>query len=226
MLSDPVALNRNLGTYTNFVNLLDYAAISVPSCFREDGLPFGITLIGRSGSDFQLAELAQRFHHSRDLPAGATNISVGAPKLLLRELASTKSLILAVVGAHLQGMPLHYQLTTKGAKFLEKCQTAAVYKLYSLPNSAPPKPALVYVGNETGFAIEIEIYELSYESVGHFLCEIPPPLGLGTVHIDGGRTVKGFIAEPRAILGAEDISAFGGWRAFMSQKNKDEETIV
>lgn len=225
MLRDPVALNRNLGTYTNFVNLLDYAAVSVPSCFRKDGLPFGITLIGRSGSDFQLAELAQRFHHSRNLPSGALNIALGEPRHPLRDLAVHESTLLAVVGAHLQGMPLHHQLTSKNAKFVERSRTAAKYKLYAIANSVPPKPALVYVGDGEGTSIEIEIYEISFEAVGRFLNEIPPPLGLGTIHVVNGTSVKGFIAEPRAIIGAEDISAFGGWRAFISKKAEVESTV-
>ena len=221
MLADPVALNRNLGAYTNFVNLLDYCALSIPSAIRPDGLPFGITLIGTCGSDFKLAELGQRYHHARALPLGATGLPLPAPALHLHTLAKPTSLRLAVVGAHLQGMPLHHQLTSRGAVLVSKCRTAAVYKLYAIANSTPPKPALVYVGSEGGgVAIDIEIYDMTFEAVGSFLTEIPPPLGLGTLVLEEGATVKGFIAEPRAMTGATDISAFGGWRAYISSKPK------
>lgn len=217
LLADPVVLNRNLGAYTNFVNLLDYAAVSVPSAIRADGLPFGITLIGLSGSDFQLAELAQRYHHSRGLNAGATGKPLGEPTFHLKSLAKNTGVQIAVVGAHLQGMPLHQQLTSRNAKFIKKCSTAPVYKLYAIANSTPPKPALVHVGAEGGVSIEIEIYELTFEAVGTFLTEIPAPLGLGTLDVDDGTTVKGFIAEPRAVTGATDISSYGSWRAYINR---------
>jgi len=79
MLREPIVLNRNLGTYTNFVNLLDYAAVSVPSSIRIDGLPFGITLIGLAGSDWALAELGQRYHHNCSLKQGATGLALPDP---------------------------------------------------------------------------------------------------------------------------------------------------
>lgn len=218
MFENPVQLNKNLGTYTNFVNLLDYAALSIPSAIMANGLPFGITLIGEAGSDYQLAELGQRYHHSRELNEGALSIPLPPPTVYLTSLDKPSSICIAVVGAHLQGMPLHHQLVTKNAKFLRKCVTASVYNLYAIANSFPPKPALVHVGLEEGVAIEIEIYEMDFHHVGVFLTQIPPPLGLGTLELEGGSTVKGFIAEPRAVVGAENISSFGGWRAYLSCK--------
>lgn len=215
MIASPIVLNKYLGHYTNFVNLLDYAAISVPSALRSDGLPFGITLIGPCASDYQLAELGQRYHHSRNLNLGATGKSIEPPSLLLSALAQPDSLRLAVVGAHLKGMPLHNQLSSRGATFVKRCSTAPVYKLYAIANAKPPKPALIYTG-EGGVQIEIEIYELSEAAVGGFLSMIPPPLGLGTLHLEDGSLVKGFIAEPRALEGAQDISSFGGWRAYIA----------
>lgn len=124
---------------------------------------------------------------------------------------------LAVVGAHLAGMPLHGQLTARDAKLVARCKTAPAYKLFAMVNSTPPKPALVHVG-ETGRAIEVEVYELSVEAFGSFVAEVPPPLAIGTVTLEDGTDVKGFVAEPRAIVGADDITALGGWRAYVARE--------
>jgi allophanate hydrolase len=139
MQRDPVTLNRHLGTYTNFVNLLDYAALSVPSSLRPDGLPFGITLVGLAGSDWQLAELGQRYHHATGLPQGALNEALPAPVALpgIKPMATIR---LAVVGAHLSGMPLNSQLTSRGATLISPARTAPDYRFYALPGTVPPKP--------------------------------------------------------------------------------------
>ncbi|HEX7821966.1 MAG TPA: hypothetical protein VF463_15260 [Sphingobium sp.] len=122
---------------------------------------------------------------------------------------------LAVVGAHLRGMPLHWQLTSRDARFMRAAKTASNYRLYAIADSTPPKPALVHVGN--GAAIDVEIYELDMASFGSFVAEVPAPLAIGTLVLEDGSDVKGFVAEPRAILGAEDITSHGGWRAFISE---------
>jgi allophanate hydrolase len=127
------------------------------------------------------------------------------------------SVRLAVVGAHLEGMPLHRQLASRGAKLVARTKTAPVYRLYAMAGSVPPKPALVHVA-EGGRAIEIEVYELSVEAFGSFVAEVPAPLAIGTVTLGDGTNVKGFVAEPRAIEGAEDITALGGWRAYVARE--------
>ena len=149
MQEDPVALNRNLGAYTNFVNLLDYAAISVPSAIRPDGLPFGITLIGPCGSDWQLADMGQRYHHATGLTQGATGVPLPPPEAIpgLKAAASVK---LAVVGAHLSGMPLNGQLVERGATLVGIAQTAPDYKFFALPGTTPPKPGLLRVAPGEG----------------------------------------------------------------------------
>jgi allophanate hydrolase len=124
---------------------------------------------------------------------------------------------LAVVGAHLAAMPLHWQLVSRDARLVRRCKTAPTYKLYAMANSTPPKPALVHVG-EGGVAIEVEVYELAMEEFGSFTAEVPPPLAIGTVTLDDGSDVKGFVAEPRALDAAEDITALGGWRAFIARE--------
>jgi allophanate hydrolase len=120
-----------------------------------------------------------------------------------------------VVGAHLGGMPLQWQLTSRDAALVRRCKTAAVYRLHAMAASTPPKPALVHVG-AGGAPIEVEVYELGVEAFGSFVAEVPPPLAIGTVTLDDGTDVKGFVAEPRALEGAEDITAFGGWRAYIN----------
>jgi allophanate hydrolase len=214
MRADPVALNRNLGAYTNFVNLLDYAALSVPSSLRPDGLPFGVTLIGRSGSDWQLAELGQRFHHATGLPQGATGQPLPAPQRIAG-LRAEPSVRLAVVGAHLSGMPLNGQLIERGATLVARTHTAPCYRLYALPNTTPPKPGLLRVAPDEGAAIEIEVWDMPLAHYGSFVALVPSPLSIGSLSLADGSTVQGFLCEPWALQGASDISALGGWRAFV-----------
>lgn len=122
---------------------------------------------------------------------------------------------LAVVGAHLAGMPLHWQLTSREARLVSATTTAPAYKLYAIANSTPPKPALVHVG-EGGASIAVEVYELGVEAFGAFTAEVPAPLAIGTVTLEDGTSVKGFVAEPRALNGATDITELGGWRAYIA----------
>jgi allophanate hydrolase len=215
MQQDPVVLNRNLGAHTNFVNLLDYAALSVPSSMRADGLPFGITLIGRCGSDWQLAELGQRYHHSTGLAQGAT----GQPLPAMQTIAGIKPrqmINVAVVGAHLSGMPLNSQLTERGATLLKTAHTAADYKLYALPNTTPPKPGMLRVAAGQGASIAIEVWRMPAEHYGSFVALIASPLGIGTLTLADSSQVQGFVCEPEALHGAQDISHLGGWRAYMA----------
>jgi allophanate hydrolase len=214
MLANPVELNRNLGAYTNFVNLLDYAAISVPSAIRPDGLPFGITLIGPCGSDWQLAELGQRYHHCTGLLQGATREPLPAPQPLAG-LMPAPTVKVAVVGAHLSGMPLNGQLTDRDAVLVGRSETAPDYRFYALAGTAPPKPGLLRVAPGTGARIALEVWELPVEHYGSFVAMIPPPLGIGTLALADGTSVQGFLCEPFALEGARDITGFGGWRAYV-----------
>jgi allophanate hydrolase len=204
LLEAPVALNSNLGLYTNFVNLLDMAALAVPAGARDNGTGFGITLIGPADSDRALLALAENYLAAAELTA--------PPPLDLGERMDT--IKLAVVGAHLEGMPLHWQLTSRGATFVGAFTTAPNYRLYAMADSVPPKPALVH--STDGAEIALEVYELDLASFGSFVAEVPPPLAIGTVTLADGSSVKGFVAEPRALTGAEDITHLGGWRAFIA----------
>ncbi|MEJ8858490.1 allophanate hydrolase [Variovorax robiniae] len=216
MRADPVERNRELGAYTNFVNLLDYAALSVPSSIRPDGLPFGITLIGPCASDLQLAELGQRFHHATGLTTGATGRAL--PPMVQLLPASADTVRVAVVGAHLSGMPLNGQLRERGARLVLEAQSAPDYRLYALPGTVPPKPGMLRVAPGTGAAIQLEVWEMPTAHYGSFVALIPAPLGIGTLTLADGSSVQGFVCEPLALEGAEDITQHGGWRAYIASR--------
>jgi len=212
VLAEPVALNSNLGYYTNFVNLLDMSAISLPAGFRDNGTGFGASLIGPAWADRALLDLAARYE--------AAGPMAPLPELDLDTDTAARSagqkVALAVVGAHLAGMPLHWQLSSRGARLVQATRTAPLYRLYAMAGANPPKPALVHVG-PGGHGIAVEVYELDMAAFGSFVHEVPAPLAIGTVTLADGTAVSGFVAEPRALEGARDISALGGWRAFIEQ---------
>lgn len=209
----PIARNSELGVYTNFVNLLDLAAVAAPFGFTEDRLPFGVTFIAPAGSDWALLELAARWQRSRALPLGR-NLRPACAADAFIAAEPSGSVKLAVVGAHLQGMPLHHQLTARGARLCASTRTASRYRLYALEEIDPPKPALVRT--DDGAAIAVEVYDMPPETIGSLLVETPPPLGLGTIELSDGAWVKGFICESRVLHDARDITAFGGWRSYMT----------
>ena len=219
MQADPVTLNGNLGAYTNFVNLLDYAALSVPSSIRADGLPFGITLIGPCGSDWQLAELGQRYHQASGMTQGATGEPLPAPEPIAAVHPAPKVRV-AVVGAHLSGMPLNVQLTERGASLVCSSATAPHYLLYALSGSVPPKPGLLRVAEGQGASIALELWDMPLEHYGSFVAMIPAPLGIGTLQLADGSSVQGFLCEAQALSGAQNISGFGGWRAYLEAVSK------
>jgi allophanate hydrolase len=206
MLAAPVGLNSNLGLYTNFVNLLDMTAVAVPAGTKANGVGFGISFIAPADSDRALLDLAAVW-------AAATG---HAPPPLDLE-GKMQTVKLAVVGAHLEGMPLHWQLTSRNAVFVGAFETAPSYRLYAMADSTPPKPALVY--DPGGAAMKVEVYELGVAEFGSFVVDVPPPLAIGTVTLADGSQVKGFVAEPRALNGATDITHLGGWRAFIAQRS-------
>ena len=211
--ADPVRLNPNLGYYTNFMNLLDLAAVAVPAGMTDAGLPFGITLFAPAFSDASLLALAERFHHSQALTLGATGLPLPAAPVP-ETRAPEGTLALAVCGAHLSGLALNHQLTERGAFLLECTRTAPTYHLYALAGGPPQRPGLVRAA--TGSAIELEVWAVPLAQVGSFLAGIPAPLGLGKVELTDGRWVTGFICEGQGVEGATDITASGGWRAWLA----------
>jgi allophanate hydrolase len=186
--ADPVRLNSNLGYYTNFVNLLDLAAMAIPAGFRR-GLPFGVSLIAPAGSDWELLDLAARLQQVR----------------------------VVVVGAHLRGQPLNRQLTERGGRFIRQCKTTPEYRLFSLRHAQPPKPGLLREPGFAGPGIEVEVWSIPTEKFGSFVALIPPPLGIGTIALEDGTSELGFICEPAGLQGSEEITPFGGWRAWRAQ---------
>jgi allophanate hydrolase len=214
MEADPLRLNSQLGHYTNFMNLLDFAAVAVPAGFRPDGLPFGVTLCAAAHKDLPLLHLAARWQLACELPLGA----IGAPLPIEEAPADplpSGQIRVAVCGAHLDGLPLNPQLRERGARLVGRTQTAPVYRLYALAGGPPRRPGLIRVG-ESGAAIEVEVWELPAEHFGSFVAGIPAPLGIGKTQLADGSEVTGFICEPAGIEGATDITAFGGWRGYLA----------
>ena len=193
--NDPVNLNSNLGLYTHFVNLMDLAAVAVPAGFRPNGLPFGVSLVGPAFSDQALLVLAHRFMQRLAPPSDA------APSCVL----------LGVVGAHLRGQPLNHQLTERGARLVRSCRTAREYRLFALPDTMPPKPGLLRDSGFAGDGIEVEVWAIPEHRFGGFVAAVPPPLTIGSIRLDDGRWVKGFLCESTALSGAVEITRYGGW---------------
>jgi len=199
--AEPIRLNSNLGYYTNHMNLLDLCGLAVPAGFLPGGMPWGVTLSAPAFCDDRLLRLGARF------------LNEAAPK---RALAAAAPLVrVAVCGAHLSGLPLNGQLTRLGAVLVKATQTAPQYRLYALPGTTPPKPGLVRVA-EQGAAIAVEVWELPAAAYGHFVAAIPAPLGIGTVALEDGSSVQSFLCEAVAVTGAKDVTAFGGWRAYLT----------
>jgi allophanate hydrolase len=213
--ADPFGPNSELGTYTNFVNLLDLCALAIPARFRDDGFPSGITLIAPRGRDGLLAALGAKLHAAAGAPIGATQAPVPAP-IAGPSMAASGEIELVVVGAHLSGMPLNHELTSRNARFLRAASTTADYRLYALPGGPPFRPGLMRVASGTGTMIATEVWAISAQGFGEFVTGIPAPLGIGTTLLADGTTPKGFIVEAEGIVGAKEVSAFGGWRSYIA----------
>jgi len=215
--ADPIRLNTNLGTYTNYMNLLDLSAIAVPAGFQADGLPFGITLAAPAFGDEALCALGDVIHRRLVQRLGATGANL-PPESAARQTSARSGVVrLAVCGAHMSGLPLNHQLTERGARLVRKCRTAPRYRLFALEAFKPPRPGLVR-SSEAGHAIEVEVWAVPTEGVGSFVDGIPGPLGIGTVELEDGELVRGFLCEAYAVSGAEDISRLGSWRSYMTGK--------
>jgi allophanate hydrolase len=200
--SDPVRLNANLGYYTNFVNLMDLAAVALPAGFRRDGLPFGVSIIGPAFADRALLSLGGRFMNQ------TTAWSIDTPGCI----------VVAVVGAHLEGQPLNRQLAELGARLVRTCRTSPQYRLFVLHEAVPIKPALVRDPDYFGAGIEVELWAVPEDRFGGFVAAVPWPLAIGSVQMDDGEWVKGFVCEPAAIQGSSEITRFGGWRAYLNRE--------
>ena len=214
---EPVLCNSHLGHYTNFVNFFGLAGLALPFGFRPDGMPFGITLIARAFAERSLLAFGARWQRAVPLPLGKTTSQLPEPAhdpILTGPVIVDDRVSIAVVGAHMSGLPLNGQLTELGGRQESAGKTAPLYRFYALPGGPPHRPGMVRMA-EGGGAIDLEVWSLPSEKVGAFIAKIPAPLGLGTVTLADGSTVLGFLCETYAVAGARDITALGGWRAYV-----------
>jgi allophanate hydrolase len=218
MMREPLALNGNLGRYTNFVNLLDCCAVAVPAGFRSDGLPAGVTLIAPAFADDALAVLADRLHRAGFCGMGRERDAT-PPKSALAEPTEDRVAI-AVVGAHLSGMPLNHQLTEAGGVLTRTLRTARDYRLFVLPDTSPAKPGLFRDPAFSGPGLEVEVWGLSAAAFGAFVAAIPAPLGVGKIMLEDGTEASGFLCEQHAVKGAQEITELGGWRAYVASRKR------
>ncbi|KEA08425.1 allophanate hydrolase [Rhizobium rhizogenes] len=220
MIADPITKNGHFGRYTNFVNLLDCAAIAIPAGFDAHGhLPAGVTLIGPAFTDDALAPFADAMHRSLNTGMGKDRMAV-IPEASRVPQADDGSVPIVVVGAHLSGMPLNHELTSSGGYQLKTCRTAGDYRLFALPGTVPPKPGLLREPGFSGGGVEVEVWALSPEAFGRFVQKIPAPLGIGKVSLDDGTAVSGFLCEAHAAADALEITDFGGWRHYVRAKTE------
>ena len=215
--ADPVGVNARLSRFTDFVNLLDLCAVAVPGAPRADGVPFGVSVIGPTGADALVADVAARIHAAVGGTLGATARPVPAEPWPDELPGLGGSARVAVVGAHLRGLPLHHELTALGARLDSVARTAPRYRLYALSGTVPPKPGLVR-DDRDGESIEVEVYALGPAELGRFLGGVAAPLAIGPVELEDGSTIPGFLAAAGALDAAIDITHHGGWRTYMESR--------
>lgn len=216
MLREPVALNVNLGYYTHCANLMDLCAIAVPSGFTTAGLPFGIAFLGPAYSESLLCALGAAFHARADLQLGATTRSVS--ELLPPSIHhSPRGLPLCVCGGHMSGLGLNHELTSRGARLLKRSRTALCYRLYALESMSPARPGLIR--KEPGHGIEVEVWDVPWDQIGGFIAGIPAPLTIGSIELEDGEQVKGFLCEAHAVVAGLDISTSGSWRRYLAERS-------
>jgi allophanate hydrolase len=213
--ADPIRLNSTLGRYTNFVNLMDLAAVGVPAGFTAQRLPFGVSLIAPAWSDADLLALAGRLQRAAVSTLGATAFPIPAAESAPPDASLVEVM---VCGAHMSGLPLNKQLLERGARLVGTTRTAPIYRFYALPGGPPFRPGLVQV-KDGGVAVDVEVWRMPMEHFGSFVAGIPAPLGIGKVQLEGGRVVSGFLCESLAVADAKDISDLGGWRQYLRSTN-------
>lgn len=221
--ADPIRLNSNLGHYTNHVNLLDLAAVAVPTGHQSGPstpLPWGVTLVAPAGDDLPLLSLAARLH-AQAVAVTTVGATGHAPHQRSSATPDAKpypadEILLAVCGAHLSGLPLNHQLLSRGGRLVRATLSSADYKFYALPGGPPQRPGMLRVA-EGGSAIELEVWALSAAGFGDFAAQIPAPLGIGKVELADGSRVSGFVCEAYALAQATDITVWGGWRAWLKR---------
>lgn len=212
MADEPLEINSRLGYYTNFMNLLDLCGVAVPTAMLPAVIPWGVTLVGVPYSEGALASLADRLHRASATMMGATALAL-PPAPATPDVPAPDRMRLCVCGAHMSGLALNPQLLALGAHLAARTRTAPHYRLYAMEHMRPPRPGLLRTN--AGVAVDVEVWELPRARFGDFIALVPPPLAIGTVELDGGAQVHGFLCEPHALVGAKDISNLGGWRAYV-----------
>ncbi|MFX4226767.1 MAG: allophanate hydrolase [Porticoccaceae bacterium] len=216
VLADPIRLNSNMGFYTNYMNLLDLCGLAVPAGFYANGLPFGYTLVAPAFKDTSLLNIANYWERALQLPLGASGqLPQAVEPLPAPAVSALDNIEVAVCGAHLEGLPLNWQLKERGAELVKKTRTSHNYRMYLLDQSAPIRPGLIR--NEgAGVAIEVEVWSVPASDFGSFVANIPYPLGIGKLELEDGSWVSGFVCEALAVQGMRDISDHGAWREFIA----------
>ena len=224
VLANPIELNSRLGTYTNFVNLLDLCGLALPAAMRADGIPFGITLLAPAGHDAQLASIGRVFHADTKLTMGAKGLPqpplaplpAGAERRRDRHRRGRR----ASVGHGAQRRIAGARRTTAGSDH----DRAGLQALCARHHAAEARHAarrgrrgIVRSSSSCGRCRRRRSENSSPRSRRRS--------SIGTIRLADGRGVKGFMVEPAAIDGARDISAFGGWRAFMAEKARGLDPI-
>ncbi len=225
--ADPLTPNTRLGTYTNFVNLLGMCGCTVPARRRGDGLPASVTILACAGRDAEAAAIAQALHYRIGTGTGTGTGATGWPLPELQPVAARglrEEIEIAVVGAHMSGPPLNGELRERKARYLRRARTARCYRLYALAGGPPVRPGLVR--HSDGREIELEVWALPREHLAGFIEGIPHPLGIGTIALESGESVKGFVCESSGLEGAIDITHFGGWRAFLAARHNAASVSV
>ncbi len=211
---EPIKYNSILGTYTNFMNLLDYSATNIPVGRTENGVSWGVTLFSHAFTDMMLLSYGGALHKELDLPQGTSNLSLepftenGIPK-------PSNMINVVVCGAHLEGFPLNWQLTEREAKLVAKTKSSDHYQLYALPDGK--RPAMLR-DDDQGSAIEVEVWSMPIEHFGSFVAGIPAPLGIGKVELADGSWHCGFMSEGNVVADATNITEFGGWANYIQSK--------
>ncbi|WP_101759002.1 allophanate hydrolase [Oceanicoccus sp. KOV_DT_Chl] len=208
----PIAHNSTLGTYTNFVNLLDYTATAVPIGFTDCGVPWGVSLFSHAFDDIRLLSYSQQLQQACGLPMATGSHPLPQPAIA-KQAAIESTVEVVVCGAHLEGQPLNWQLSERGATLMAKTHSASNYLLYALADGK--RPAMMR-DEDDGVAIEVEVWSLPIENFGSFVAGIPAPLGIGKVELADGRWLSGFIADASGLVGASNISSYGGWRHWLA----------
>eukprot|EP00928_Gymnodinium_smaydae_P043123 TRINITY_DN28963_c0_g1_i2.p1 TRINITY_DN28963_c0_g1~~TRINITY_DN28963_c0_g1_i2.p1 ORF type:complete len:283 (-),score=55.56 TRINITY_DN28963_c0_g1_i2:251-1099(-) len=236
--ADPVTLNTNLGRYTNHMNLLDLCGVAVPTVIAEGGLPFGVTISAPAGHDAFICDIAHRVHLASELPAGALSSKASAVHAAAEQVrkdyeapSGVETFEIAVSGAHMQGLPLSWQLTERGGRFLRRVKTAPIYRMLAFTGMKPPRPGLAEAEKGAGSAIDLEIWELPSSSFGSFMKLVAAPLGIGWLQLEDGKKVQGFRlvdvnADCSGASGGEppaDITSHCGWRHYLKSKEQSEE---